>query len=149
MACHGEAVIFEEMPNRIVKHIIQDAKKFRHSSSRHSSLCRPIEYGEASLVCTGIIPCRINTIIITGCSSGIGAYCARALKKDGWRVFAIIRKVDDLAPLQADGIEAFRMDYTSTDSIADFVREVTELSGGRIDALFSSGAMASRAPSRT
>ena len=81
-----------------------------------------------------------RTIIITGCSSGIGAYCARVLKKDGWRVFATVRKVDDLAPLQADGIEAFRMDYTSTDSIADFVREVTELSGGRIDALFNNGA---------
>jgi NAD(P)-dependent dehydrogenase (short-subunit alcohol dehydrogenase family) len=81
-----------------------------------------------------------RTIIITGCSSGIGAYCARALKADGWRVLATVRKFDDLAPLQADGIEAFRMDYTSTDSIADFVREVTELSGGRIDALFNNGA---------
>ncbi len=81
-----------------------------------------------------------RTIIITGCSSGIGAYCARALKADGWRVFATVRKFDDLAPLQADGIEAFRMDYTSADSIADFVRGVTELSGGRIDALFNNGA---------
>ncbi|WP_026283551.1 SDR family oxidoreductase [Rhizobium sp. 2MFCol3.1] len=81
-----------------------------------------------------------RTIIITGCSSGIGAYCARALKADGWRVLATVRKFDDLAPLQADGIETFRMDYTSTDSIADFVREVTELSGGRIDALFNNGA---------
>lgn len=81
-----------------------------------------------------------RTIIITGCSSGIGAYCARALKADGWRVFATVRKFDDLAALEADGIEAFRMDYTSTDSIADFVREVTELSGGSIDALFNNGA---------
>ncbi len=53
-----------------------------------------------------------RTIIVTGCSSGIGAYCARALKADGWRVFATVRKFDDLAPLEADGIEAFRMDYT-------------------------------------
>jgi NAD(P)-dependent dehydrogenase (short-subunit alcohol dehydrogenase family) len=81
-----------------------------------------------------------RTIIITGCSSGIGAYCARALKADGWRVFATVRKFDDLAPLEADGIEAFRMDYTSTDSIADFVHEITALSGGRIDALFNNGA---------
>jgi NAD(P)-dependent dehydrogenase (short-subunit alcohol dehydrogenase family) len=81
-----------------------------------------------------------RTIIITGCSSGIGAYCARALKADGWRVFATVRKFDDLAPLEADGIEAFRMDYTSTDSIADFVRDVTRAGNGRIDALFNNGA---------
>ena len=33
-----------------------------------------------------------RTIIVTGASSGIGAYCARALKRDGWRVFATARK---------------------------------------------------------
>ncbi|OCJ11191.1 short-chain dehydrogenase [Rhizobium sp. AC44/96] len=81
-----------------------------------------------------------RTIIVTGCSSGIGAYCARALKADGWRVFATVRKFDDLAPLEADGIEAFRMDYSNTDSISDFVRDVTAASGGRIDALFNNGA---------
>lgn len=81
-----------------------------------------------------------RTIIVTGCSSGIGAYCARALKADGWRVFATVRKQEDLGSLQADGIEAFRMDYAHTDSIADFMRETEALSGGRIDALFNNGA---------
>lgn len=81
-----------------------------------------------------------RTIIVTGCSSGIGAYCARALKADGWRVFATVRKFDDLAPLEADGIEAFRMDYTRGDTISDLVRDVTALTGGRIDALFNNGA---------
>lgn len=81
-----------------------------------------------------------RAIIVTGCSSGIGAYCARALKSDGWRVFATVRKFDDLAPLQADGIEAFRMDYANPQSIADFMDEVTAASGGKIDALFNNGA---------
>jgi len=81
-----------------------------------------------------------RTIIVTGCSSGIGAYCARALKADGWRVFATVRKQEDLGSLQADGIEAFRMDYAHTDSIADFMREIEVVSGGRIDALFNNGA---------
>jgi NAD(P)-dependent dehydrogenase (short-subunit alcohol dehydrogenase family) len=81
-----------------------------------------------------------RTIIVTGCSSGIGAYCARALKADGWRVFATVRKNEDLGSLQADGIEAFRMDYTHADTISDFVRDATALSGGRIDALFNNGA---------
>jgi len=81
-----------------------------------------------------------RTIIVTGCSSGIGAYCARALKADGWRVFATVRKQEDLGSLEADGIEAFRMDYANGDSIADFMREVEALSGRRIDALFNNGA---------
>jgi NAD(P)-dependent dehydrogenase (short-subunit alcohol dehydrogenase family) len=81
-----------------------------------------------------------STIIITGCSSGIGAYCARALKRDGWRVFATVRKQEDLAALEADGLEALLMDYTRPDTITDLVETVTERTGGRIDALFNNGA---------
>ncbi|KQV73327.1 SDR family oxidoreductase [Rhizobium sp. Root1220] len=81
-----------------------------------------------------------RTIIVTGCSSGIGAFCARALKADGWKVFATVRKYEDLAPLEADGIAALRMDYTRTDTITDLVRDVTASTGGRIDALFNNGA---------
>ncbi|MEK1864315.1 MAG: SDR family NAD(P)-dependent oxidoreductase, partial [Rhizobium leguminosarum] len=55
-----------------------------------------------------------RTIVVTGCSSGIGAHCARALKADGWRVFATVRKPDDLKGLEAEGIEAFLMDYART-----------------------------------
>ena len=80
------------------------------------------------------------SIIVTGCSSGIGAHCARALKNDGWRVFATVRKLDDLEPLGAAGIEAFMMDYTDTQSIAALVKEVDLRTGGRIDALFNNGA---------
>ncbi|MGO4139632.1 SDR family NAD(P)-dependent oxidoreductase, partial [Rhizobium brockwellii] len=40
-----------------------------------------------------------RTIVVTGCSSGIGAHCARALKADGWRVLATVRKPDDLKGL--------------------------------------------------
>lgn len=81
-----------------------------------------------------------RTIIVTGCSSGIGAHCARALKAEGWRVFATVRKQADLASLEADGIEAFLMDYTRPDTIAALVATVSERTGGRIDALFNNGA---------
>ncbi len=81
-----------------------------------------------------------RTIVVTGCSSGIGAYCARALKADGWRVFATVRKVEDLSSLEADGIEAFLMDYTQPETISALVGAVAERSGGRIDALFNNGA---------
>ncbi|MDE1994161.1 MAG: SDR family oxidoreductase, partial [Rhizobiaceae bacterium] len=76
----------------------------------------------------------------TGCSSGIGAYCARALKADGWRVFATVRKEKDLEPLEADGIEALLMDYTNAETISALVAAVCDRTGGRIDALFNNGA---------
>lgn len=81
-----------------------------------------------------------KTIIVTGCSSGIGAHCARALKKDGWRVFATVRKEEDLAALEADGIEALIMDYTKIDTIVALVDEVMKRTGGKLDALFNNGA---------
>ncbi|UNK38474.1 SDR family oxidoreductase [Shinella sp. H4-D48] len=80
------------------------------------------------------------SIIVTGCSSGIGAYCARALKAEGWRVFATVRREEDLASLAADGIEALLMDYTKPDSIAALTEEVLARTGGRLDALFNNGA---------
>jgi NAD(P)-dependent dehydrogenase (short-subunit alcohol dehydrogenase family) len=80
------------------------------------------------------------SIIVTGCSSGIGAWCARALLKDGWRVFATVRKAEDLTALENDGIEAFVMDYTKPETIAKLVDDVFARTGGRLDALFNNGA---------
>ena len=79
-------------------------------------------------------------ILLTGCSSGIGAYCARALKADGWRVFATVRNEADLAPLASDGIEALLLDYTRPETISAAVATVRERTGDRIDALFNNGA---------
>jgi len=83
-----------------------------------------------------------RTIIVTGASSGIGAHCARALKAEGWRVFATARKPEDLAALEAAGIEAFRLDYAEPASIAALADVVLERTGGTLDALFNNGAYA-------
>ncbi|MGN7294820.1 SDR family oxidoreductase [Rhizobium sp. SAFR-030] len=79
-------------------------------------------------------------IIVTGCSSGIGAHSARALKAAGWRVFATVRKPEDVSALEEDGIETLVMDYTRRETIDSLVEEVTQRTGGRIDALFNNGA---------
>lgn len=79
-------------------------------------------------------------IIVTGCSSGIGAHCARALHEDGWRVFATVRRTEDMAELQTCGIETLIMDYTQPETIAALVDTVAARTGGRIDALFNNGA---------
>ncbi len=80
------------------------------------------------------------SIIVTGCSSGIGAHCARALKAEGWRVFATVRREEDRVSLEADGIEALLMDYTEPETIAALVDTVLARTGGRLDALFNNGA---------
>ncbi|CDX14484.1 Short chain dehydrogenase [Mesorhizobium sp. ORS 3324] len=85
---------------------------------------------------------QLRTIIVTGASSGIGAYCARALKAEGWRVFATARKPADIAALEADGIEAFYLDYREPESIAALVDAVLERTGGTLGALFNNGAYA-------
>ncbi|TIR23215.1 MAG: SDR family oxidoreductase [Mesorhizobium sp.] len=91
---------------------------------------------------TSTVAKELRTVIVTGASSGIGAYCARALKAEGWRVFATARKPDDIALLEADGLEAFYLDYREPESIAALVEAVLERTGGTLDALFNNGAYA-------
>jgi NAD(P)-dependent dehydrogenase (short-subunit alcohol dehydrogenase family) len=85
---------------------------------------------------------RRRTILVTGASSGIGAYCARALQEKGWRVFATARNAEDVAALEADGIEAFAFDYSDARSIAELADAVLARTGGRLDALYNNGAYA-------
>lgn len=83
---------------------------------------------------------RTPVILVTGCSTGIGAHCARALKADGWHVFATVRKPADRVSLEEDGIETILLDYTDDASITAAVETLAARTGGRIDALFNNGA---------
>ncbi|MEM1234213.1 MAG: SDR family NAD(P)-dependent oxidoreductase [Pseudomonadota bacterium] len=83
-----------------------------------------------------------RSILITGCSSGIGHDCAHYLRQKGWRVFASCRKADDCARLRDQGFEAPRIDYEDEGSVASGLAEVLETSGGTLDALFNNGAYA-------
>lgn len=83
-----------------------------------------------------------KTILITGCSSGIGYDAALGMKARGWRVFATCRQEADCERLREAGLESFPLDYADEDSIADAVEEVKSRSGGRLDALFNNGAFA-------
>ena len=81
-----------------------------------------------------------KTILITGCSSGIGRACALGLRDRGWRVFATARSHSDLDALGTEGLEALYLDYTEPQSIADCAETVLAATGGRLDALFNNGA---------
>ena len=71
-----------------------------------------------------------KTILITGCSSGIGLDAAHGMRARGWRVFASCRQQRDCDRLRAQGFESPRIDYTDADSITSGLAEVLEATGG-------------------
>ncbi len=81
------------------------------------------------------------SILITGCSSGIGHDAAHGLKARGWRVFATCRQAKDCERLVSEGLESFVLDYADEASIAAAVAEVQSRTP-RLDALFNNGAFA-------
>lgn len=81
-----------------------------------------------------------RSILITGCSSGIGLAAAKMLKVRGWRVFATARCETDIAMLAGEGFEALYLDYTDAASIATVADTVLEATGGKLFALFNNGA---------
>jgi len=81
-----------------------------------------------------------KTILITGCSSGIGYCVAKALHERGYRVFATARKRDSVEMLQAEGLESFRLDLTDSNSIHFAFEEAMRRSDGELYALFNNGA---------
>jgi NAD(P)-dependent dehydrogenase (short-subunit alcohol dehydrogenase family) len=85
-------------------------------------------------------PTPVRTILITGCSSGIGLCVAHGLKARGWRVFASARQAADVERLQQDGFEALQLDLTDSLSIHAAMDEVLRRSGGTLDTLFNNGA---------
>lgn len=83
-----------------------------------------------------------NTILITGCSSGIGYDAAHTLAKRGWRVFATCRQEDDCDRLRAEGLESFVLDHADETSMETALSETLSRTGGTLDALFNNGAFA-------
>ncbi len=81
-----------------------------------------------------------RTVLITGCSSGIGLCVARGLQRRGYRVFASARKTTDVRHLQQQGLDTLHLDLRDSRSIEQAVAEVLERSGGRLYALFNNGA---------
>lgn len=83
-----------------------------------------------------------KSILITGCSSGIGLDAARGLKARGWRVFATCRKEEDCDRLRAEGFDSPQLDYTDSASMTKALAQVLTATGGTLDALFNNGAYA-------
>lgn len=78
-----------------------------------------------------------RTVLITGCSSGIGYCVALGLRERGYRVFATARDSADVDVLTNEGFEALRVDLNDSDSIDSAVESVFERTGGKLFGLFN------------
>ena len=83
-----------------------------------------------------------KTILITGCSSGIGYDAAHALKARGWKVFATCRQVKDVALLRDEGLQSCVLDYADEASIDNALSYILPKTGGNLSAVFNNGAYA-------
>jgi len=79
---------------------------------------------------------RHDPVLISGCSSGIGAATAAALAQAGHTVYATARRTQTLADLEALGCHPLALDVTSEDSMIAAVRAV-EAEHGRVGTLIN------------
>lgn len=77
------------------------------------------------------------SILITGCSSGIGYFCAKKLHLDGYKVYATTRNEEDVTRLKAEGLEAFKLDVTNSHEITKAVEFIQKNNDGKLDILFN------------
>lgn len=81
-----------------------------------------------------------KSVLITGCSTGIGNCLAHGLQERGYRVFASARKETDVTALSAAGFASLQLDLDSSGSIRAAVETVLERTQGRLYALINNGA---------
>ena len=81
----------------------------------------------------------VKTVLITGCSSGIGFCLAHGLREAGYRVFATARKENDITKLKVLGFDAFLLDLSSSNSIKTAIYELFQKTDS-LYALINNGA---------
>ncbi|MXV60691.1 SDR family NAD(P)-dependent oxidoreductase [Natronorubrum sp. JWXQ-INN-674] len=88
---------------------------------------------------------RKKSVLITGCSSGIGQATAQAFLTENWQVFATARNTDDIAALEEAGCTTLELDVTDPDQVARVVERVVDI-GGAIDCLVNNAGYAQMGP---
>ncbi len=83
-----------------------------------------------------------KTVLMTGCSSGIGYAAAHGMRERGWRVFAACRQQSDCDRLAVEGFDSPLLDYTDTATIHAALNQVLSETGGTLDAVYNNGAHA-------
>jgi NAD(P)-dependent dehydrogenase (short-subunit alcohol dehydrogenase family) len=83
-----------------------------------------------------------RSVLITGCSSGIGYAAAHGLHARGWRVLATCRRPADCERLRGEGLESFALDHADPESVAAGAAEALARTGATLDAVVLNGAHA-------
>ena len=78
-----------------------------------------------------------KTVLITGCSSGIGYDTAHYLHENGYRVFATARNEADVERLKDEGLDAYALDVTKIETIDALFKTILQQTGGTLYALFN------------
>ena len=81
-----------------------------------------------------------RSVLVTGCSSGIGRCVALGLEARGYRVFASARRADDLAELQRQGLEPVELHLDRPESVRAAASQVLAACDGALYGLFNNGA---------
>lgn len=81
-----------------------------------------------------------RSVLVTGCSSGIGYCVAKQLSARGYQVIASARKQNDVSRLNAEGLLCIHLDLNDSCSIKSAVQETLQLTHGNLYALFNNGA---------
>jgi len=81
-----------------------------------------------------------KTVLLTGCSSGIGYCVAAALKQRGYRVIATARRQESVDQLKNEGFESLQLDLAESESIQQAFKQIMLLTDGKLYALFNNGA---------
>ena len=83
----------------------------------------------------------MNTVLITGCSSGFGLETARTFLARGWNVVATMRNPGDSALPASERLRVIALDVTRPESIAHAVE-----SAGPVDVLVNNAGFGAAAP---
>jgi len=83
---------------------------------------------------------RDKTVLVTGCSSGIGRHVAHGLHDRGYHVIASARRHEDVHSLRQDGLQAIELDLDDPVSIRDATAQALDAAGGHVFGLFNNGA---------
>lgn len=78
-----------------------------------------------------------KSVLVTGCSSGIGLESALDLKRKGFRVLAACRKGEDVARMQELGLTGILLDLDDPQSVENAAAEVIALTENRLYGLFN------------
>ncbi|AGB16862.1 short-chain alcohol dehydrogenase [Halovivax ruber XH-70] len=88
---------------------------------------------------------RKQSVLITGCSSGIGRATALAFLDEDWTVVASARDPTDIADLADAGCETITLDVTDPDQVTSVIERTVEETGA-IDCLVNNAGYAQMGP---